>query len=1589
MSSSAGGGSGAGRNRAVSLASGHLDLSAVSATNAHASTASTNVGTSTPAATTPGGAGGPFGGLNHDIPPDMALLLQKLEEDFTINKSIDQWTYINRREEIMQSINKLHQQQQNNVALNAASLEKPLYPRKAYEFLANDRRFSQDYLLGILANRATTYKTETAFQVLDGKGKEVSSMSWEKLYLKAVKVAYELKHKISLRKNDTAVLLYKDGEVAEFAVALLGCFMADVTAIPIHQDISLHEVLEIINLTSSKIVLYSDFIAKELEKLNTASSRITWPPKLTRWRTTELGSAKKSELMSWNSKSNQKLTEASKVDLAYVEFSRSPVGELRGIALSHRTISHQMHCLNTSLLSLPESGGGLQRSDKEFKRNRKVVLATLDIRFSIGLIMGILFTIYSGNVLIWAPQKVMETQGLYANIISRIKASLLLADYIGLKRVTYDYQQSPNATRYFSKTQRVDFSSVKWVLVNALTIDGEFIEILSQRYLRPLGCQQPDNAIIPMLTLSEYGGMVISMRDWLGGAEKLGIEDSKYSNELSSVLIDKESLSRNIVKIVETDPSSTDETSIDTLRVDAFGFPLPDATLAVVNPETSALVCKGELGEIWIDSPCLSGGFYGLRKESKLIFHAKCRDATGTLEMDFLRTGLLGFTYKGKVYILGLYEDRIRQRVSWMDQKVYQKLNRELIIGNGTRYHYSSHLLATLASEVRQVYDCTIFDVFIGNEYLPVAIVEAEVVRKIIDESIEAASPNPGGGKSSKSTLDGEGNTMYSAVPLNEPVLNSIAQKCFDTLYKHHFLRLYCVLVVDCDTLPKIMRSGGREIANMLCKKRFLEGSLRSDFVKFFVRKSISMIPHGEDVIGGIWSPYVSELRSVALQKFPCQFSTIDYREKSIDDKTGAPLTDFKTIIDVLKFRVASSGDSVAFQNIENSGKSSSKSLTWKKFENRVYAVCYYLIEKAFIKPGQYVVLMYSLSEEYVVAIYACLICGIIPIPLLPFDSNRIGEDFPAFVGVIRDFDVQEVLVNEDVEKFLKNGPVSDALKKMNHKRNKSLKLKNTAKLTKVSSIATLNSKIAKYQAAINFRDENTIALIWLNFTSDHYRVGATLSHKDIMGICKVFKETCNLSSSSSIVGCVRHSSGIGFVQAALLGVYLGTTTYLSSPVNYAENPLAFFLSLARYKVKDVFVTEQMLKYAAIKFTPKGFGLSSLKNMMISTESRVEIDLLRKIARVFQPTKLSAASMSTVYNHCFNPMISTRSYMTVAPVDLFLDPIALRQGYISVVNQAEVPNALHIQDSGMVPVCTEIAIVNPETNKVCREGEIGEIWVCSEANLTSFTNGPKGPVDKFSKRQFLGKIEDGNPDMTYLRTGDLGFLHNISISRSKPTGKSAEERDTTTFQPLFVLGKIADTFEVMGLHHFPIDIENTIESCHVDIYKNGSCIFKCADYTIVVCESKRSRDFASLVPLIVNTVLSKHHLIVDIVAFIKKGEFPISRLGTKQRARIIDAWVHGVIPITALYGVNYGENSMIKLVKEIDSVARDHPITGLRNPALSYYDLDPEIQEDFFDGYGHGLTLNNEDTYSTGTNLNLDAERKAVFSMSSRESTDS
>lgn len=1374
-------------------------------------------------------------------------------------------------------------------------LLRPLEPREAQDAQKALDQAQFDNIPSILRHRGKNFSaTKTpALTVLDQKGKELNSIAWDKLASKAEKVAQMIRDKSGLYRGDRITLLYHESEVIEFAVALLGCFLAGMVAVPLPATTPFRDIELVLSNTQSHLAFTTDSNMKALQKLVTVN-KLKWPRGVEWWRTNEFGS--------YHPPKNTELAALQVPDLAYIEFARSPLGELRGVVMSHRTILHQMTCL-TAMLKCKSK----HKQETRSATAPEIVLCAVDMRQSIGLIIGVLLTVYSGNHAIWIPQSAMAVSGLYANAISRFRATVLLADYPSLKQVTYNYQSFPHLTRNYSKRHTVDFSSVRWCLIDALMVDSEFHEVLADRWLRPLGNKNPWDVVTPMLTLSEHGGMVISMRDWLEGHERMGCnlnqvvasddEPSLDPFDLSEVLIDKSALASNTISVITSAPArnSISEDHKTRIRVGAFGFPLPDATLAVVNPETCILSPEMEVGEIWIDSPSLSGGFWGLVRETDVVFHATCYDLDGPIDMEFLRTGLLGFVYNGKIYILGLYEDRLRQKIDEDDLNNEDPAAQSALKPTGLveyRYHYSSHLVHTIMRGVPRVFDCSAFDIFVNGEHLPIIVLESAL----------AAAPSTNQG------------VVTTAEPeMNQAALNEMCEKCIEVLYNTYRVRVYCVLVSPTNSLPRITRSGRSEIGNMLCKRRFENGHLPAVFVKFGVDRAIRNLPVGQDINGGIWSPAISNIRTDSLGDAEKQYSGVDFRDVVIDDRTAAPLSDFSSIIHILQWRISHQSDELAFSTIDSRAKEG-KGVSWKKFDQRVGTVATYLKTKAGLRPRDAAILMYTHSEDFVVSVYACLLLGITPIPVSPIDSARLNEDTPAILSLIRDYSVKAILLNNETESLVKVKAISQSMKL--HSQTAKVVVPpyyNTGKV-KVSNSAT--TKDHQMQPAW-FADDFP-ALVWAYWTPDFRSTCVQLSHKAIMGMCKIQKETSQLSSTRPVVGCVRSTTGLGFLHTCFMGVYLGASTFLVSPVDFANNPATFFLTLSRYKVKDTYATPQMLDHACNAMKPKGFSLGETKNIMVITEGRPRTDIVKMVRILFSSTGLESTSINLGYSHVMNPLITTRSYMSIEPIDLWLDPIALRQGLTSIVNPENYKNALHLHDSGMVPISTQVAIVNPETCRLCRVGEYGEIWVFSEGNISGFYRS----TDSFSTERLHGKIVDGNSKVEYIRTGDLGFLHTIT--------KGISGGGTLEMQTLFVLGSIGETFEVLGLSHFPIDVEGTVERCHKIILPGGSAIFQAGGLVILVVEinssSMRNATIAGLVPVIVNSVLNEHQFVIDIVAFVSKGDFPRSRLGEKQRGKILSSWVNKKLNILAQFGVSQGETTLVKSINRMSTMTLEDDV---------------------------------------------------------------
>lgn len=1387
----------------------------------------------------------------------------------------------------------------------AAIHQMPLEPREVPFAIcdphdANVEMSRFDNIAMVLRYRAKTIPKQAAYWVLDQRGRELVSITWEKLASRAEKVAQVIRDKSSLYRGDRVALIYTDSEIIEFAVALCGCCIAGVVAVPINDLKNYNRLNVILTSTQAHLALTTEANLKNFQRDITAA-RLNWPRGVEWWKTNEFGS--------YHPKKKGEEPPLVVPDLAYIEFSTAPTGDLRGVVMSHKTIMHQMVTLSAMITSATSNSRAdtfnPSLRDKQGhlitgSRYGETMLTYLDPRQGIGMILGVLLNVYGGHTVYYIDQRSVETPGLYAHLITKYRTTLMVADYPGLKRAAINYQADPMTTRNYKKGMEPNFSTVKLCMIDTITVDPEFHELLADRWLRPLRNNRAREIVAPMLCLPEHGGMVISMRDWLGGEERMGcslvhgadreIEEEKKDEpatidtsgfgssligggskkkkekvveELGEVLLDKEALKTNDIVVLAMGSEAREKAGSfpNAVRCGAFGFPIPDATLAVVDPESGLLCTPNTVGEIWVDSPSLSGGFWALPRHTETIFHARpfCfkegNPTPSALDMEFLRSGLLGCIIEGRVFVLGLYEDRLRQRVEWVEHGIAVQEH---------RYFFVQHLILSIMRNVPKIHDCSAFDCFVNDEHLPVIFLESAAA---------STAPLTSGGPPRQ---------------LDIPLLDSLAERTMEVLLQEHQLRVYCVLITAPGVLPRVIKNGRREIGNMLCRKEYDRGTLPCVHVKFGVERAVQNLAVGEDIQGGIWSPLSSTLRNELLFAQEKQWSATDHREVVIDDRTSTSLSNFTNIFDLMQWRVARQAEEPALCTVDERGKEG-KTLTWKKLDFRISSVAIYLKNKVKLKPGDHVILMYTHSEDYVFAVYACMVLGLIAIPVALLDSNRLGEDAPAYLHIVADMNVKAVLVNTEVDTLLKSKPVAQHLKQSAQYLKTTIPpVFNTARPNKQShGCRDLGLTIDRA-----WIQPSSPVLIWTYWTPDQRRISVQLGHDTMLSMCKVQKQTFQMTSSKPVLGCVRSTVGIGFLHTCLMGTYTGCTTYLMSPVAFAVAPHQLFLALSRYKVKDTYATTNMLDHAMAKMEGKGFSLHELRNLMIATDQRPRQDIFARTRLHFAQTGLDRTAINTIYSHVLNPMVSSRSYMSIEPIELFLDTRALRRGLVYPVDPDTDPTALCVQDSGMVPVSTQVAIVNPETNQLCHVGEYGEVWMQSEACAKAFYMSRQS----IDEERFNGRLAGGNMTGKYVRTGDLGFLHNVT----RPVGANNQPVE---MQILFILGNIGETFEINGLNHFPVDIENSIQRCHSNILHEGCVVFQAGGMVVVVVEVFAKGYLASMVPVIVNAVLNEHQIIVDIVAFVGKGDFPRSRLNEKQRGKILASWVTRKLRTIAQFGI--------------------------------------------------------------------------------------
>ena len=92
------------------------------------------------------------------------------------------------------------------------------------------------------------------------------------------------------------------------------------------------------------------------------------------------------------------------------------------------------------------------------------------------------------------------------------------------------------------------------------------------------------------------------------------------------------------------------------MRLVSSGQPRGNTRVAIVEPQTGRTCPEGKVGEIWVNSPSVARGYWGNPQAGDETFRATLPEFP---QLEFLRTGDLGFLQDGELFVTGRCKDLI------------------------------------------------------------------------------------------------------------------------------------------------------------------------------------------------------------------------------------------------------------------------------------------------------------------------------------------------------------------------------------------------------------------------------------------------------------------------------------------------------------------------------------------------------------------------------------------------------------------------------------------------------------------------------------------------------------------------------------------------------------------------------------------------------------------------------------------------------------------------------------------------------------------------------------------------------------------
>ncbi|MCL9684712.1 fatty acyl-AMP ligase [Legionella maioricensis] len=536
--------------------------------------------------------------------------------------------------------------------------------------------------------------------------------------------------------------------------------------------------------------------------------------------------------------------------------------------------------------------------------------------------------------------------------------------------------------------------------------------------------------------------------------------------------------------------------------------------------------------------------------------------------------------------------------------------------------------------------------------------------------------------------------------------------------------------------------------------------------------------------------------------------------------------------------------------------------MTYETLDHHARAIAA-TIQAQGVNPGERVLLLFSPGLPLVQALIGCFYAGCIAVPIYPPAQGKLLDK------------AQRIIENSRPKLVFMT---ADHLTKFADQEQTFPPTFAQIPCVAIDAIE-LSSRNAWHPVAISGTE---IAFLQYTSGSTMHPKGVMIGHHNLLDNLHKIYTSFSMNEETVIFSWLPPHHDMGLIGCILTPIFAGLPVIMMSPFSFLQNPLSWLKNITQYKVtisgSPNFAYDYCVK--RIKEEKKeGLDLSSWLVAFNGAEP-IRKETLEHFYQAFK----DYGFRQEAFYPCYGLAEATLLVSGGTPGTLYRTVTLAKDEYQDHrVHFAEEksPDSHSLVSSGKM--IQTIKIVDPDSHTLCDSDQVGEIWVRSESV-------PKGywQQDKETKHAFNGKIKGDKSNLLYLRTGDLGFIHEGE---------------------LYVTGRIKDLIILYGKNHYPQDIEYSV--LHSPLHHR---LGKCAAFVMqvdheykltVMCEVKdRFMDKDTQEELfnsIFELIYQIHQLEVHTIVFIPLKAMPHTTSGKIRRNFCRSHLLDSTLPVVAIW----------------------------------------------------------------------------------------